>query len=193
MKGVDTIARVRREHFVRHRSIREISRDLHLSRNTVRKILRSEATEFHYEREVQPLPMIGPWREQLDGLLMANEGKASRERLTLIRLFEELRDAGFKGGYDAVRRYAKAWSQERGAATAEAYVPLTFAAGEAFQFDWSHEAVRINSTTVIVKVAHVRLCHSRMFFVRAYPRETQEPQPSGSDRWRRDGFDVRRP
>ena len=55
MKGVDTIARVRREHFVRHRSIREISRDLHLSRNTVRKILRSEATEFHYEREVQPL------------------------------------------------------------------------------------------------------------------------------------------
>ena len=81
MKGVDTIARVRREHFVRHRSIREISRDLHLSRNTVRKILRSEATEFHYERDVQPLPMIGPWREQLDRLLMANEGKASRERL----------------------------------------------------------------------------------------------------------------
>ncbi len=25
-----------------------------------------------------------------------------------------------------------------------------------------------------VKVAHVRLCHSRMLFVRAYPRETQE-------------------
>jgi hypothetical protein len=27
---------------------------------------------------------------------------------------------------------------------------------------------------VTVKVAHVRLCHSRMLFVRAYPRETQE-------------------
>jgi transposase len=25
-----------------------------------------------------------------------------------------------------------------------------------------------------VKVAHIRLCHSRMFLVRAYPRETQE-------------------
>ena len=182
MKGVDTIARVRREHFVRHRSIREISRDLNVSRNTVRKILRSEATEFHYEREVQPLPMIGPWREQLDRLLMANEGKASRERLTLIRLFEELREAGFKGGYDAVRRYAKSWSRERGAITAEAYVPLSFAAGEAYQFDWSHEAVRINSTTVILKVAHVRLCHSRMFFVRAYPRETQEMVFDAHDR-----------
>ena len=32
----------------------------------------------------------------------------------------------------------------------------------------------INGTTVTVKVAHVRLCHSRMLFVRAYPRETQE-------------------
>jgi hypothetical protein len=27
---------------------------------------------------------------------------------------------------------------------------------------------------VTVKVAHIRLCHSRMMFVRAYPRETQE-------------------
>jgi transposase len=174
MKSVDTIARVRREHFIRHRSIREISRDLNVSRNTVRKILRSGATEFHYEREVQPLPTIGPWREQLDRLLMANEGKATRERLTLIRLFEELREAGFKGSYDAVRRYAKAWGKERGSVTADAYVPLSFAAGEAYQFDWSHEVVRINNATVVLKVAHVRLCHSRMFFVRAYPRETQE-------------------
>jgi predicted DNA-binding protein YlxM (UPF0122 family) len=96
MKSVDTIARVRREHFIRHRSIREISRELNVSRNTVRKILRSGATELQYEREVQPLPTIGPWREQLDRLLMANEGKATRERLTLARVFEELREAGFK-------------------------------------------------------------------------------------------------
>jgi transposase len=57
---------------------------------------------------------------------------------------------------------------------AEAFVPLSFAPGEAYQFDWSHEVVLINGVTVAVKVAHVRLCHSRMLFVRAYPRETQE-------------------
>ena len=57
---------------------------------------------------------------------------------------------------------------------AEAFVPLSFAPGEAYQFDWSHEVVLINGVTVTVKVAHVRLCHSRMLFVRAYPRETQE-------------------
>ena len=58
--------------------------------------------------------------------------------------------------------------------TASAFVPLIFAPGEAYQFDWSHEIVVMDGVTTIVKVAHVRLCHSRMMFVRAYPRETQE-------------------
>jgi hypothetical protein len=73
-----------------------------------------------------------------------------------------------------MRRYARSWQKERGSVTAEAFVPLSFAAGEAYQFDWSHEIVLFNGITVAVKVAHVRLCHSRMLFVRAYPREAQE-------------------
>jgi hypothetical protein len=62
-----------------------------------------------------------PWRDQLDGLLQANEGKPARERLTLIRIFEELRALGYEGSYHAVRRYAKVWRAARGAATAETY------------------------------------------------------------------------
>jgi hypothetical protein len=42
--------------------------------------------------------------------------------------------------------------------------------------------VLLSGTTVIVKVAHIRLCHSRMFFVRAYPRETQEMVFDAHDR-----------
>ena len=61
-------------------------------------------------------------------------------------------------------------------------MPLSFAPGEAYQFDWSHEIVLIGGTTVTVKVAHVRLCHSRMLFVRAYPRETQEMVFDAHDR-----------
>src|ERR1051325_7508954 len=174
MLVVETIAKIRRAYFAQKKPIKAICREFRLSRKVVRKVIRSEATEFRYERGRQPLPRIGPWRGQLDGLLLANEGKAARERLTLIRIFEELRGLGYEGSYDAVRRYAKKWRVERGAATAEAYVSLSFAPGEAYQFDWSHEVVLINGTTVTVKVAHVRLCHSRMLFVRAYPRETQE-------------------
>ena len=77
-------------------------------------MIRSGATEFRYQREDQPLPKIGRWREMLDRLLSQNEANSSRERLTLIRLFEELREHGYDGGYDAVRRYARSWAQERG-------------------------------------------------------------------------------
>src|SRR5712671_7720379 len=163
---VETIARIRREHFIKGKTIKEIARDLKVSRNTVRKVLRSGETSFEYEREVQPRPKLGRWSDDLDRLLTVNTAKASRERLTLIRVFEELRGRGYAGGYDAVRRYAKGWQRDRASTSVGAYVPLSFAPGEAYQFDWSHEIVLINGTTTTVKVAHVRLCHSRMLFVR---------------------------
>ena len=182
MLVVETVAKIRRAYFVQGKAIKAICRDLLVSRKVVRKVLRSEATAFHYERDEQPLPRIGPWRDALDSLLQANEGKSARERLTLIRIFEELRSRGYEGGYDAVRRYARSWQRDRAATSVDAHVPLSFAPGEAYQFDWSHEIVLINGTTVTVKVAHLRLCHSRMLFVRAYPRETQEMVFDAHDR-----------
>lgn len=70
MKGVDTVARIRREFFIRNRPIKEIVRELHVSRNTVRKVVRSGVTALSYEREVQPLPKLGQWRADLDRLLL---------------------------------------------------------------------------------------------------------------------------
>ena len=180
---MDTIARVRRAFHAQGWSMKKkITRELHVSRNTVRKILRSGETDFTYEREHQPLPRIGPWVEHVDRFLRANEGKAARERLTLIRIYEEVRALGYSGSYDAVRRYAKTWAKARGSITADAYVPLYYAPGEAYQFDWSHEIVLIGGVTVTVKVAHVRLCHSRMMFARAYMRESQEMVFDAHDR-----------
>jgi hypothetical protein len=68
-------------------------------------------------------------------MLLENAGKAMRERLTLIRLFEELRDLGYEGGYDAVRRHARGWSRDHASQTTAAFVPLSFAPDEAYQFD----------------------------------------------------------
>lgn len=67
------------------------------------------------------------------------------------------------------------------AAAAAAYVPLSFAPGEACQFDWSHEIVVLAGVTT-VKVAHMRLYHSRIFYVRAYQRESQEMVFDAHDR-----------
>ena len=127
MLVVETIARIGREYFVEQKPIKEIVRDVKVSRNTVRKVIRSEATAFGYDRGVQPMAKLGPWRDDLDRMLAANEAKGKRERLTLIRIFEELEAVGYGGGYDAVRRYAKTWRRRRSSPLAEAYIPLVFA------------------------------------------------------------------
>src|SRR5258708_18958193 len=51
---------------------------------------------------------------------------------------------------------------------------MSFAPGEAYQFDWSHEAIRLQALPLTVKAAHMKLSHSRMPFARVYFRETQE-------------------
>ncbi|SDA98417.1 hypothetical protein SAMN03159448_06184 [Sinorhizobium sp. NFACC03] len=98
MLVVETIAKIRRLALVQGKSIKAICRELGISRKVVRKVLRTDETEFKHERTRQPQPKLGPWRDQLDQLLLNNEAKASRERLTLIRIFEDLRKRGRLGG-----------------------------------------------------------------------------------------------
>jgi transposase len=89
-------------------------------------------------------------------------------------LFEELRGRGYDGAHDSVHRFAKAWRNERARIPVHAFVPLSFAPGEAYQFDWGHETITLQGLPLTIKAAHMKLSHSRMPFVRAYFRETQE-------------------
>jgi transposase len=59
MLVVETVARIRCEFYVKGKSIKEIVRSLGVSRNTVRKVLRSGETAFAYQRTEQPLLKLG--------------------------------------------------------------------------------------------------------------------------------------
>jgi transposase len=133
---VETIGRIRRAHLWSGKSIRQIARDLKISRNTVRRILRSGETSFSYEREIQPRPKLGRWKGEIDRMLTKNAEASARERLTLIRLFEELRALGYEGGYDAVRRYARVWSRVR--------IPTQ--SGHRFRFEAGHRSDLMSAT-----------------------------------------------
>ena len=149
-------------------------RTLSVSRATVRKVVRGQETEFKYERGVQPAPKLGEWVEVLTEILEEEAKLPQRERRSTQRLFEELRGRGYDGAHDSVHRFVKAWRDERARVPAQAFVPMSFAPGEAYQFDWSHETITLQGLPLMIKAAHMKLSHSRMPFVRAYFRETQE-------------------
>ena len=84
MLVVETIAKIRRAFFGQGKSIKAICRELRVSRKVVRKVIRSKATEFRYEREAT---YSEGWSVpgQAQSTTAGNAGKASRESLTLKR------------------------------------------------------------------------------------------------------------
>jgi transposase len=182
MTGVETIARIRFEHYQNGKGIKRIARELGVARDTVRKVLRSGATEFSYRRSVQPQPKLGAWVPVLTEILESEAKLPKRERRSTQRLFEELRGRGYDGAHDSVHRFVKAWRAERACTPVQAFIPLRFDPGEAYQFDWSHESIEFAGLPLTVKVAQMRLAYSRMPIVRAYFRETQEMVFDAHDR-----------
>lgn len=170
---VETIRKIRCAFGRDGKSIRQIARDFHLSRNTVKKVLRGDLTEFTYSRTTQPMPKLGAFEESLLEHVSTDAKKPRREQRTAIALFEQLQREGYEGGYDSVRRYIKKW-RDSSSGQITAYIPQSFDPGEAYQFDWSHEWVELGGELVKVKVAHFRLCYSRMPFCVAYHREALE-------------------
>lgn len=174
MLTVETIRKVRLSVHRDGKSIRQTARDLRVSRNTVRKVIRTQQTGFGYKRRNQPFPKLGAYVERLEERLSADVALSKGHRRSARILFEELQGEGYEGGYDSVRRYVQRWREEHRGLRREVFIPLMFDPGEAFQFDWSHEWVEMGGMPVRVKVAHLRLCFSRLFVAIAYPRETQE-------------------
>jgi len=171
---VETIGKIRRYHFVKGLGIKEISRKLKISRNTVRKVIRSETTEHIYRRTVQPQPQLGLYVPRLEEFLEKDWKRPRKRRLTACRLLELLQAEGYKGSYDSIQRFTKAWRLKKGKEPTGGFIPLSFAPGDAYQFDWSHEMVVLGGVPQKVKVAHFRLSHSRQSFLVAYLRETAE-------------------
>jgi transposase len=104
--------------------------------------------------------------------LEAEEKLPARQRRTAQRVYEALCLEVYTGSVDIVRRHMRAF--ERRHRHVQVFIPQTFAPGEAYQFDWSHEEVEIGGADQLVKVAHTRLAYSRAFFLVAYARESQE-------------------
>jgi transposase len=174
---VALVSVIRRWHLREGMPIREIARRTGLSRNTVRKYLASQELEPAYPARRSP-SKLDSYEETLTNWLFRESRRHRKQRRTVKRLYKDLVSLGYTGSYDRVAAFARQWRQtQQGArlqATKHAYVPLQFAPGEAFQFDWSEDWVKINGVSTKLQIAHFKLSHSRAFFMRAYLTQSHE-------------------
>ena len=99
MLDVERWAELRREHFVRGVSIRELVRRTGLARNTVKRALRSDAPPV-FRCPARP-SVLDPFKDEIHGLLKDDP------RLTGVRVRELIEPLGFCGGKTIVDDYLR--------------------------------------------------------------------------------------
>jgi transposase len=172
---MDMIGRIRHLHARKNKSEREISRMTGLSRNTVAKWLHGEVQgPPKYRRGEQPNKLTD-FHDALKQALKADARRPKHERRTAKALYAEIKAAGYDGGYTRVTDFIRAWRQGEGqGAAVNAFIPLAFELGEAYQFDWSEEGLVVGGIYYRVQVSHMKLCASRAFWLVAYPSQGHE-------------------
>jgi len=168
---------IRRWHFREGMPIREITRRTGLSRNTVRKYLASGVVEPRYPHRKSP-SKLDDYELTLTSWLFRESRRHRKQRRSIRQLHSDLVQLGYTGSYDRVAAFARVWRQglqeAKRTAARNTFIPLSFAPGEAFQFDWSEDYAVINGVNTKLQIAHFKLSNSRAFFLRAYLMQSHE-------------------
>jgi transposase len=139
---MELLSVIRRWHFRDHLSIREISRRTGLSRNTVRRYLRSGSEEPKFNLPDRP-SKLDAFADKLSHMLRQEAGKSRKQKRTILQLHADLVLLGYNGSYNRVAAFARDWKaarlREQRTTGRGVFVPLVFSTGEAFQFDWSED------------------------------------------------------
>src|ERR1700735_1045169 len=99
---------IRRWAFRDKLSIRAISRRTGLSRNTVRKYLRTDAVEPQFKVPVRP-SKLDAFSDKLSGWLKTEAGRSRKHKRTTRQLYADLVSLGYSGSYDRVASFVRAW------------------------------------------------------------------------------------
>ena len=170
MYRVDVYLRVRRAVMVEGKSIREVSREFGLHRDTVRKMLAYSVPPGYRRRSPPKRPKLEPFTGVIDRILEDDLARPRKQRHTAKRIFERLRDEhGFGGQYTIVKDYVR----EHRRRSQEMFVPLSHPPGHA-QCDFGEALVIIGGVEQKAHYFVLDLPHSDGCFVKAYPSETTE-------------------
>lgn len=174
MITMEMFGKIRRMYLRDNLSLHEITKRTGVSRNTIRKWLRTdEKVAPPKYRRSKGSGKLHAFHALLEQALKADSNRPKQNRRTAKDLYAQIKAGGYTGGYSQLTAFIRNWRQSEGKKP-RAFVPMKFEPGEAFQFDWSEEGLVVGGIYRRMQVSHLKLCASRAFWLVAYPSQGHE-------------------
>ena len=170
MLRVDQREEIRRAFFIDRKSVRQIAREQHHNRRTIRSALEDAGPGRYTLAVPRQRPVLGPFTGVIDRWLEDDRSSPPKQRHTAHRIFDRLVvECGFAGGESSVRQYVR----EQRPRLRDVFIPLEYDPGEA-QVDWGEAKAYLNGRVTDIYLFCLRLCYSQRFCIFAFPRQSQE-------------------
>ncbi len=169
---VEDYEAIRRAYYLEKKSIRQIAREQHHSRRTIRKAIGKVQPQPYQLRHPKPAPIFGSFQHRVDELLTTNKTLPPKQRYTTHKIYEVLVAESYQGSESRVKIYVAQWKKEH--KPPDVFLPLDFEPGQDAQCDWGEAVAIVGGIRQIVQVFVLRLCYSRRTFVMTFPTQRQE-------------------
>ncbi len=169
---VEDYEAIRRAFYIEKKSIRQIAREQHHSRKTIRKALDKVQPQPYQLARPKPAPIFGSFQHRVDELLAKNKTLPPKQRYTTHKIYEVLVAEGYQGSESRVKLYVTQWKREH--KPPDLFLPLEYDPGQDAQCDWGEAVATIGGVRQTVQVFVLRLCYSRRTFVMSFPTQRQE-------------------
>ena len=171
MLKVDQREQIRRAFFIDGKSIRQVAREGHHDRRTVRKALHDAGPPHYSLCHPRSRPVLGRFVAIIDKWLAEDELQSVKQRHTSRRIYHRLvKEHSYTGGESTVREYVrKHRTRQR-----PVFIPLAYEPGVDAQVDFGEAMVMMKGHPLTVQLFVGRLCFSKIPFLMAFPNQQQE-------------------
>ena len=164
--------RIRRSYYLEHKSMRQIAREEGYSRPTIEKAIANQTPPPYSLTRPKPAPIFGPYKERVEALLHQNEQMPRKQRYTVHRIFEVIRDEGYQGSESRLRQYVA--TRRSATQIPQVFLPLEFEPGQDAQVDWGEAVATVGGQKQKVQFFVMHLCYSRRTYAACFPSQNQE-------------------
>lgn len=156
MLSIEVQAEILSQFYNDKRSIRSISRELGINRESVRRII-SRRTILQSRVSGKKESILDPYKQEIQSLVERDS------YVTVVGIFNRIRALGYTGGQTVVGVYLRSL-RKSSVRSREAFLRLEFAPGDCAQVDWA-EFGDVFGNGIKIHCFSMVLCYSRMLYI----------------------------